>query len=163
MPGRWSTASFLSLMASAAAARSCSSGTFEKPYWYDEPPSPSPCETSITGTPASARPPTTARTCSGVNWCAMAWLPSRSVVSQIRGLTSRPAILLTFTAALSAERDSSPASLATDGRSRAIPYGFTPAHHPRPRRPIIRASRAGRNFLAALRQQVLGELLADLH
>src|SRR5581483_8374247 len=112
MPGMCRTASFLSLTTSAAEARSCSSGTFEKPYWNDEPPRPSPCDTSMTGTPASTSPLTTARTCSGVNWCAMAWLPSRSVVSQTRG-----------------------------GRCSGI----------------------GRYLLAALGEQVLGELLAHLH
>src|SRR5581483_5431746 len=138
MPGRWSTASFLSPIASAAAARSCSSGTLEKPYWNDEPPRPSPCETSMTGTPAAASPPTTARTCSGVNWCAMAWLPSRSVVSQIRGLTSRATIFL----------PSPPPS--PRGRGDSLPL----APHS--------ALRAGGDRLAAPGQEVLRELLADL-
>ena len=49
-----------------------------------EPPSPSPCATSITGTPAPPSAPAIARTCSTVNWWRIGCDPSRSVVSVIR-------------------------------------------------------------------------------
>src|SRR5579875_74536 len=147
MPGMCRTASFLSLIQSAAAANSCSSGTLEKPYWNDEPPSPSPCDTSITGTPASTSPLTIARTCSGVNWCAIAWLPSRSVVSHTRGATIGS--LLAIARYPSAQT-----------RPRLARQSSRPLRATRTRRPR-RLARG--HQLAPLAEQVLGELLADLH
>ena len=55
-------------MPSPLATVSCISGVPENPYWMDEPARPSPCVTSITGTPASSNAWATALTCSFVNW-----------------------------------------------------------------------------------------------
>ncbi|CNH61650.1 Uncharacterised protein [Mycobacterium tuberculosis] len=49
-----------------------------------EPPRPSPCVTSITGTPAASSAVTIACTSSLVNWCRLWCDPSRSDVSVIR-------------------------------------------------------------------------------
>ena len=49
--------------AATAAAMSSRSSVPEKPYWKELPPRPSPWVTSMTGTPAASRPPTTAVTC----------------------------------------------------------------------------------------------------
>src|SRR6266540_336985 len=84
MPGSSSTASRALGMAARAAASSFSCGSSERPYCSDEPPSPSPWETSTVSSPAASRPPAMRATCSAVNWCALAWLPSRRVESITR-------------------------------------------------------------------------------
>jgi hypothetical protein len=50
----------------------------------DEPPSPSPWVTSITGTPASSSAVTIERASSAVNWCRLWCEPSRRQVSVMR-------------------------------------------------------------------------------
>ncbi len=67
IPGSSSAAIRASCTAPAAASISAASGWAERPYWIEEPPTPSPCETSITSTPARSSPAATAATCSGVN------------------------------------------------------------------------------------------------
>src|SRR6266545_2135645 len=61
-----------------------SSSTASRAYCNEEPPSPSPWETSTVPTPARSSPPAIAATWSAVNWCALAWLPSRNVESITR-------------------------------------------------------------------------------
>jgi hypothetical protein len=73
------------VQASTAAEMSSISSTRDKPYCSDEPPRPSPCETSMTGTPARSRAPATVRTCSTVNWWRIGWEPSRRLLSVRRG------------------------------------------------------------------------------
>src|SRR5574341_2296265 len=90
MPGSSSTASLALRIAARAASRSLAWGSSERPYCSDEPPSPSQCETSTVPTPARSSPPAIEATCAAVNWCALAWLPSRRVESMTR--TARSAI-----------------------------------------------------------------------
>ena len=54
-PGSKSTAIFAALQTSLAALISSISEVRENPYWIDDPPRPSPCEISMTGTPALSR------------------------------------------------------------------------------------------------------------
>ena len=71
---------------------------------------PSPWLTSITSTPAPSSACTVARTCSSVNWCDIAWLPSRSVVSVMR--TGRSVPLMPATPANRVVATSSPTRAA---------------------------------------------------
>src|SRR6266536_1541751 len=84
MPGSSSTASHAFGIAWRAASSSLAWGSSERPYCNEEPPSPSPWETSTVPTPARSSPPAIAATWSAVNWWALAWLPSRNVESITR-------------------------------------------------------------------------------
>src|SRR6266540_1033526 len=84
MPGSSSTASRAFGIAWRAASSSLAWGSSERPYCNEEPPSPSPWETSTVPTPARSSPPAIAATWSAVNWWALAWLPSRKVESITR-------------------------------------------------------------------------------
>src|SRR5579859_1158720 len=89
----------------------------------------------MTSTPAWSSACTTARTWPSVNWCAMAWLPSRSVESVSR--TSAIPALLSF-------RELGPVetSLLSLGQQHADPGGGRghDVQVPRPRRQVVAAA-----------------------
>src|SRR6266540_2420438 len=114
-PGSSSTASLALGIAARAAASSLPWGSSERPYCSDEPPSPSPWETSTVSTPAASRPPAMRATWSAVNWCALAWLPSRKVESITRTCRSGTGRHLPFLAAGGAQ---APGDLLADPHRR---------------------------------------------